>query len=74
MPQLHFYVPEDIANKLREQAKAKNISLSKHIATIVQKETRLGWPEGYFEEVIGGWQGEPLVRPEQPKLEEHKTF
>ena len=23
------------------------------------------WSEGFFEEVIGGWQGEPLVRPAQ---------
>ncbi len=29
----------------------------------------LGWPAGFFEKVIGGWQGEPLVREEQGEFE-----
>lgn len=28
-----------------------------------------GWPPGFFEEVIGGWQGEMLERPEQGEYE-----
>lgn len=24
-----------------------------------------GWPPGFFESVVGGWQGEPLVREPQ---------
>ena len=27
------------------------------------------WPEGFFEEVVGGWKGEPIERPEQAPLE-----
>ena len=27
------------------------------------------WPEGFFEEVVGGWKGEPLDRPEQGQAE-----
>lgn len=27
------------------------------------------WPEGFFEEVVGGWKGEPLDRPEQGHAE-----
>jgi hypothetical protein len=26
------------------------------------------WPEGFFEEVVGGWQG-PLERPDQGRFE-----
>ncbi|WP_017719948.1 FitA-like ribbon-helix-helix domain-containing protein [Kamptonema formosum] len=29
----------------------------------------LGWPHGFFEEVAGGWVGEPLVRDEQGEYE-----
>jgi plasmid stability protein len=29
----------------------------------------LGWSPGFFEEVIGGWVGEPLVRAEQGDYE-----
>jgi hypothetical protein len=28
-----------------------------------------GWMPGFFEEVIGGWVGEPLERPEQGEYE-----
>ncbi|KYC40030.1 hypothetical protein WA1_29170 [Scytonema hofmannii PCC 7110] len=28
-----------------------------------------GWMPGFFEEVIGGWVGEPLQRPEQGEYE-----
>jgi hypothetical protein len=28
-----------------------------------------GWMPGFFEEVIGGWVGEPLSRPEQGEYE-----
>jgi len=27
------------------------------------------WPERFFEEVVGGWKGEPLERPDQGRLE-----
>jgi len=29
----------------------------------------LGWPPGFFQEVAGGWQGEPLIREEQGEYE-----
>ena len=29
-----------------------------------------GWQLGFFEEVIGGWTGEPLVREPQPEYQE----
>lgn len=28
------------------------------------------WPDGFFETVIGGWQGDDLIRAEQGNLEE----
>ncbi|MCC6310724.1 MAG: hypothetical protein IT345_07370 [Trueperaceae bacterium] len=74
MPQLHLYVPEDVAERLREQARARNLSVSKYLAEIVQRETAAAWPEGYFENVIGGWAGEPLERAERLPLEERDSL
>jgi len=74
MPQLHLYVSDEVAAKLREQASARGMSLSRYLAEIVQRETRVGWPEGYFEEVVGSWVGEPLERPEPLELEERDSF
>jgi hypothetical protein len=30
------------------------------------------WPEGFFEEVVGGWQGE-LERPDQGSFESNRA-
>lgn len=74
MPQLHLYVSEEVAAQLRAQAKARKMSLSKYLAEIVKRETQTGWPEGYFERVVGGWEGEALERPEPLELEERDPF
>ena len=35
----------------------------------VELEFASEWPKGFFEDVVGGWQGEPLDRPEQGHAE-----
>lgn len=65
MTQLHLYVPDDIAAKVQERADRQGLSVSRYLARLVKKEIGEGWPEGYFEDVIGGWKGEPLQRPPQ---------
>jgi hypothetical protein len=37
--------------------------------TIEKVAPKKGWMPGFFEEVIGGWVGEPLSRPEQGEYE-----
>lgn len=32
------------------------------------------WQKGFFEEVIGSWEGEPLVRQTQPEGEEREEL
>ncbi len=70
MPQLHFYVPDEIASTLRERARARSMPLSRLLAEIVGREVSAGWPANFFEDVVGGWQGDPLERPDQGDLEE----
>lgn len=42
MPQLHFYVPEEVAERIREKAKAKNMSVSKYVAETMKREAHSG--------------------------------
>jgi hypothetical protein len=69
MPQLHCYVPKELAEKLRERAEREGLSLSRLLARVLDREVD-DWPEGFFEKVAGGWKGEPPVRPEQDPWED----
>ena len=62
MPQLHLYVPDEIAETPKARARAAGKSLSSYLADLVVREVASEWPEGFFEEVVGGWKGKPLKR------------
>jgi hypothetical protein len=74
MPQLHLYVPDDVAETARSRAKAAGKSLSSYLADLVVNEVAGEWPEGFFEEVVGGWKGEPLRRPKQGRVERRELL
>jgi hypothetical protein len=69
MPQLHLYVPDEVADTAKARAKAAGKSLSSYLADLVVSEIAGDWPEGFFDEVAGGWKGEPLKRPKQGSVE-----
>lgn len=73
MAQLHFYIPDALAEKLKDKAKKEHLSVSKYIAKLAKREVVNDWPEGYFE-LFGQWQGEALKRPEELKLEQRETL
>ena len=54
----YFYVPKGRSRQIRGEIKAKKLSVSKYVVKAVQRETHPGWPEGYFERVVGKWQGD----------------
>ena len=70
MPQLHLYVPDDLASEISRRAEARGLSVSRFLAEVVRREVVTGWPEGFFEEVLGGWKGEPLERAPQLEYEQ----
>lgn len=74
MPQLHLYVPEDVADRIRARAKARRMSVSRFLAALVRKEVGEDWPADYFDSVYGAWGGEPLERPEQSELEVRESL
>lgn len=74
MPQLHLYIPDDLAERIQNEAQAAKVSVSRYLAELVRREMTPDWPEGYFEEVIGGWQGEPLLRLPQGEFEQREAL
>ena len=34
MPQLHFYVPDEVAEKIRQEAQAANMSVSRYLLAL----------------------------------------
>jgi hypothetical protein len=69
MPQLNCYVPEDVAEKVRAAASREGKPVSRYLAELVRRDVGVGWPEGYFERVLGSWQGK-LERPDDPPPQE----
>ena len=60
MGQLNFYVPLNIEESIRKAAKECDQPVSAYLADLVKGHLSLKsqWPSGYFEKVIGGWEGE----------------
>ena len=53
------------------KARAARLPVSKYLALLVKKDLENQWPDAYFE-LFGGWEGEPLERPDQGEFEERK--
>ena len=72
MVQLHFYVPDEVETQIRNKANQAHLPLSRYLANLVKKEAGQPsqWPQGYFEQVFGQWQGEQLTRAPQGEYEE----
>lgn len=73
MTQLYCEVPEPLARRVEEKAGEVQLSVSEYLAKLIERDVGDGWPEGYFD-LFGGWQGEPLERPEQGEHEERASF
>lgn len=65
MPQLHLYIPDKVADEVKRRAQASGLSTSRYLAEIIKREVSSGWPEDFFADIVGGWQGEPLERAPQ---------
>jgi hypothetical protein len=68
-----------VLEKLKYLAQSHQRTLEEEITSILEDVTEntpiitpenRGWFPGFFEEVIGGWEGEPLVREHQAEAQE----
>ena len=53
MPQLHFYVPDDVAEQIKARATKANMPVSRYVADLVKSDVGQGWPEDYFKRIAG---------------------
>ena len=74
MPQLHLYVPDEVAEQVRRRAEASGQSVSRYLAEIVRRDVSRDWPVDFFERIVGGWQGPRLRRPRQGRLERREPM
>ena len=63
MRRLTLEVSDDVAETAKARAKAAGKSLSAYVADLIVNDIARNWPEDFFEEVVGGWRGDPLERP-----------
>lgn len=68
MPQIHCYLPEDLAERLHQKAREAHLPVSRYVAQVIRKDVEDQWPEGWFD-LFGTWQGEPIERPPQGEFE-----
>lgn len=57
MPQLHFYVPNEVAEIVKQKAQATDLSLTRYLANLVKHELISDWPAVFFEVEVGGMVG-----------------
>ncbi len=69
MPQLHLYLPEEIAKRVRAKASSRSVSVSRYLSDLVRREMGEDWPPGFWDQVVGGWAGETITRPPQGEFE-----
>ena len=53
MAQLNLYVPDDLASRLKRDAKRAGLPLSRYVLSLLSTHREPGWPAGYFEKVCG---------------------
>ena len=53
VPQLHFYVPDDVAEQIKARAALAKQPVSRYVAELVKRDVSQGWPKGYFKRIAG---------------------
>ena len=74
MAQLHLYLPDDVAEEVKQRAKSRGLTVSAYLAEVVRSQMTDQWPKDFFSKVVGGWVGKPLERPEQPPYERREDI
>jgi len=74
MAQMHFYVPDDFARLIRRRAKQARMPVSRYLVQLIRNEIGSGWPDDYFDEVYGGWQGAEPSRKRPDETEDPRDL
>lgn len=72
MSQLNIYVPNEVEEVIRKEAKNKGKTISNYLAEIIKghfKKDR--WDKNFFTQVVGKWQGAfPKIERQVPEERE----
>jgi hypothetical protein len=66
MPQLHFSVDKETAERLAARARQAGLPLAAFLARMARRESGEVWPEGYLAQVVGSCAGLGLEAPLDP--------
>jgi hypothetical protein len=66
--QLNLYVPDDLAARLKSEARQAGQPLSRYVISLLSGRKKSGWPPGYFEK-IRGCLSEDFAIPDDPPPE-----
>lgn len=74
MAQLNFYVPEQVEEAIRKEAKSRRQSISSYLADLVKDHVQHDrWQRDFFTKVVAGWQGD-FPNIERPLPEERDSL
>ncbi|HYE36211.1 hypothetical protein [Methylocaldum sp.] len=74
MPQLSFYLPDNLAKAVHMQADKAGKTVPEFLADLVAAHVHPTWTEAYKTEVLGRWRGEPPERPEPILPEDREAW
>lgn len=66
MPQKHFSVGQNSADRLALAEEHQGLSLSRYLALLVLREAPADWPAAYLEQVVGSCRSSGLADPFDP--------
>ena len=72
MPPVTIYLPADLMDAARKQAREGNRSLSAWVTALVREATATEWPRGFVDLLRHG--NGDLVEPADPPHEDVETF
>jgi len=70
MTDLTLRLPDDLATRLCAPAERIGLSADEYVTRVLRERLTDDWPPDYFQEVVGGWKGEPFERPAQQGSED----
>ncbi len=74
MPQLHCYVPDDVAASLKRRADSAGVSVSRYLAQLAKNDLANDWPADYFKDVFGQPDIAPIDRQPQGDFEQRAAL
>ena len=74
MAQLHFYVPDDLAEQIKARAAQAKMPISRYVAELVKRDVGLGWPKDYFKRISRGTSATAIVHEPSGPPEERQPL